>query len=87
MTENVPMFRHTLQCCIQVNVTVQIWSGLNFMRQSSWEAYRSSDSQEIFHILWNTTVHSRFHNSPPPVCFMQINPVHAPIMQILEDAL
>ena len=51
------------------------------MEQSpSWEANKSSATQQIFSILCYMKVHYRVHNGPPRVLILgKIDPVHAPI--------
>jgi hypothetical protein len=56
------------------------------MEQSpSWEANRSSASQEIPRVIWNPKVYDHIQKHPPPVPILgQINPVHAS-MTLLKD--
>jgi hypothetical protein len=53
----------------------------------SWEANKSSASQENPRVLWNPNVHYRIHESPPPLHILsRIIPVDALPIQLLEDS-
>ena len=56
------------------------------MEQSaSWEANTSSATQEFSLILCKPKVHHHIHKNPPPVPILgQIDPVHAPLSNLLK---
>jgi hypothetical protein len=58
-------FECTLDCFNIITETVQ--AQINSTRGSSWDARISPSNQEISRILWNETIHHRFHNSPTAV--------------------
>jgi hypothetical protein len=51
------------------------------MNQSPFrEANNSSATEEIYHLLWNSTFNYRIYNSPPLVSIVsQMDPVYAPL--------
>jgi hypothetical protein len=85
------MYRAELKLCdIKVSIrskfTGKFEKETNSMEHSpSWEANRSSASQEISRVLWNPNVHYRIYKSPPPVSILShINPVHSLQSHFLE---
>jgi hypothetical protein len=54
------------------------------MEQSPfWEANRSSDTKEITHFIWNSTVYYRVHKSPPSLPILNVPPHLTSLRSIL----
>ena len=71
--------KHSLYIYIRITWPLKAYLRTYSIEQSSsWEANRSSASQEIPRILWNQQVRYRTHKSAPAVpALRQIDPVHA----------
>jgi hypothetical protein len=75
IAEGLPLFDW---CTVRFIITCLL-TYLLHEQSPSWEAGRSSASQEIPHILWNPEVYYRIYKFAPPVPILnQINPVHGP---------
>ena len=68
---------HDFMACIENTYSMQ--------HSPSWEANRSSASQEIPRILWNPKVLYSIHKCPPHVPILsQLDPVHTPTSYFLK---